>query len=275
MNRIDAHTHVYSTDDGRYPTIGLPTRPPGVSGSFATLKKLASENGISRICAIQPSSFYRWDNRFVCDLALAEPDFVATICTLNPEDPLTPVEIARLKREFGIRGIRSLPASDGRFDHSGVRALWKACADHNLTINVLTKYDNASQLAHLLADFPSVRCVIDHCLFLASGPAKEPTLTGMLELAKYPNAFAKVSFLPLGSTAAYPYSDLHAPCHRIIETYTSERCLWGSNFPCELWSPKSSYGQNVELFTAILGLDQNTQADLFWNVSYSLWFEGK
>ncbi len=275
MNRIDAHTHVYSTDDNKYPTIQEPTRPPGTSGSFPSLKKLAEENGISGVCVIQPSSFYQWDNHFVCDLALAEPDFVAAICTLNPEDPSTPAAIAYLKKQFGIRGVRSVPASDGRIDHPGVRALWKACADNNLTINALTKYENASQLVRLLKDFPTVRCVIDHCLFLTSGPTKEATLAAMLELAQYPNAFAKVTFLPLGNTAEYPFSDLHVPCLKIIEAYTSRRCLWGSNFPCELWTPRSTYRQNLELFTLGLGLDQKTQEDLFWNTAYALWFNGK
>ena len=97
----------------------------------------------------------------------------------------------------------------------------------------------------------------------------------MLGLAQYPNTFAKLSFLPLGSAEDYPYSDLHDPCRRIIAAYTPSRCVWGSNFPCELWTPRSTYRQNLELFTSELGLDTQAQEEIFWNTPWRLWFEGR
>lgn len=275
MKRIDAHAHVYSSDDGRYPTIESPVRPPGVSGSFASLKRLADANDVSRMCVVQPSSFYGWDNRFICGLALAEPCSAAAICTLNPDDRSSPALVARLMKQYGIRGIRSLPASDGRIDHPGVRDLWRACTDSDITVNVFIKRDRAHELTCLLDDFPGVRCVIDHCLLLAAEPAVEETLTAMLGLAQYPNAFAKLSSLSSGDTADYPYSRLHQPYRRIIDAYTPSRCVWGSNFPCELWTPRSTYRQNLELFTLELGLGAQAQEEIFWNTPSRLWFEGK
>ena len=275
MKRIDAQAHVYSNDDVRYPTIKGATRPPGTSGSFASLKRLADENDVSRICVVQPSSFYGWDNRFICDLALAEPNNTAAICTLNPEDGSSPALVTRLMKQYGVRGIRSIPASDGRIDHPGVRDLWRACTDNDITINVFIKRDRAHELTYLLNDFPGVRCVIDHCLLLAVGPTAEETLSVMLRLAEYPNTFAKLSFLPLGSAEDYPYSDLHEPCRRIIAAYTPSRCVWGSNFPCELWTPRSTYRQNLELFTSELGLDTQAQEEIFWKTPWRLWFEGR
>lgn len=275
MKYIDAHVHVYSDDDARYPTIQAPTRPPGTSGTVASLKKLADENCVSRICAVQPTSFYGWDNRFICDLALAEPELIAAICTLNPEDDCSPALVRNLMKQYGIRGIRSLPASNGRIDHPGVRNLWRGCADNDITINVFIKYDKAQELSHLLDEFPEVRCVIDHCLVPVPGPSQGEVLAAMLRLAQYPNTFAKVSFLPLGGVGEYPYSDLHEVCRKIIEVYTPSRCVWGSNFPCELWSPRSTYRQNLHLFTSILSLDTKAQEEIFWNTPSRLWFEGR
>ena len=114
MKRIDAHAQVYSNDDVRYPPVENPTRPPGVSGSFSSLTRLAAENDASKICVVQPSSFYGWDNRFACDLALAEPGKIAVICRLNPEDTTSPASVALLKRQCGVQVIRSLPASNRR-----------------------------------------------------------------------------------------------------------------------------------------------------------------
>ena len=31
---------------------------------------------------------------------------------------------------------------------------------------------------------------------------------------------------------------MHDACHRIIDAYGPDRCLWGSAFPCELWCPQ-------------------------------------
>lgn len=273
MQYIDTHAHVYSDNDERYPVIQAPTRPPGTSGTISSLKKLAAESRVSRICAIQPSSFYGWDNRFICDLALAEPELIAGICTLNPEDDSSPATVGHMIRQYGIRGIRSLPASDGHLDYPGVRDLWKACRDHDITINVFVKYDMALELSCLLDDFSEVRCVVDHCLIPASGPAHEKVLAAMLNLAQYPNVFAKLSFLPLGSAKEYPYSDLHTTCRKIIETFTPSRCVWGGSFPCELWSPRSTYAQNLHLFTSILGLDEKAQEEIFWTTPSSLWFQ--
>lgn len=275
MKYIDAHTHVYSDDDLRYPSVQNPVRPPGDSGTISSLKKLAEANNISKVCVLQPSSFYGWDNRFVCELGLTDPEFIATICTLNPDDAATPSLLAELKSRYQIRGIRSVPASDGNIDHPGVRALWKACCEHDLTIDLLTRYGNAPQVAKLVAEFPDARCVIDHCLFLASDPDKDRTMAAMLDLARYPNVFAKLSFVPLGKTGVYPYSDLHEPCLKLIEAYGSERCLWGSNFPAELWTPNSSYRQNLELFTVDLGLSAAVLRDILWNTPLDLWFEGE
>jgi predicted TIM-barrel fold metal-dependent hydrolase len=275
MKRIDAHAHVYSNDDVRYPTIKNPVRPPGMSGSFSSLKRLAYENDVSRICIIQPSSYYGWDNRFICDLALAEPCNTAAICTPNPEDRSSPSLVTCLMKQYGIRGIRSLPASDGRIDHPGVRDLWRTCVDNDITVNVCIKSDRAYELTRLLDDFPGVQCVIDHCLLLAAEPTVEETLTAMLGLAQYPNTFAKLSSLPNCNAEEYPYSRLHEPYRRIIAGYTPSRCVWGSNFPCELWTPQSTYRQNLELFTSRLGLDTQAQEDIFWNTPWRLWFKGK
>jgi predicted TIM-barrel fold metal-dependent hydrolase len=275
MKCIDVHTHVYSDDDVRYPTITNPTRPQGTSGNLATLKKLAGDNDVSRICVVQPSSCYGWDNRFVCDLALSEPSEIAVICTLNPEDSSSPALVGKMVKQYGIRGIRSIPTSDGHIDHPGVRNLWKACIDNDLTVNVFIKNDKAHELDRLLDEFQGIRCVIDHCLLLAAGQNEKDTLAAMLNLAQYPHTFAKLSFLTMGSAEAYPYSDLHISCRKIISAYTPSRCVWGSNFPCDLWTPRSTYSQNLHLYTSTLGLDTHAQEEIFWNTPSRLWFNGK
>ena len=208
-------------------------------------------------------------------MALEEPNHIVGICALDPEDDSSPASLRNLQKQYGIGGLRSLPASDGRINHPGVRNLWKACADSGITINASVKHEKAHELTVLLDEFASVRCVIDHCLLLTAGPSQGEMLDEVLKLSQYPNTFAKLSFLPMGSAEGYPYTDLHDSCRQIIAAYTPSRCVWGSAFPCELWTPRSTYRQNLHLITEELGLDIHAQEDILWNTPWRLWFENK
>jgi predicted TIM-barrel fold metal-dependent hydrolase len=70
---IDTHAHIYSPDEKRYPPIDKPLRPPGGKGSLEDLQQESRANGVKAVCAIQTSTFYRFDNRYICDSARAHP----------------------------------------------------------------------------------------------------------------------------------------------------------------------------------------------------------
>ncbi len=272
---VDTHAHIYSPDEKRYPVIPKPYRPPGDSGSVPSLKRRVEENGVSGACLIQTSTFYGFDNRLICDTAKAEPGWTAGVVTLNPDDPHSPVLIQSLVKQYGIRAMRSIPGKDGRIDSPGVAALWKGCQAAGITINALVSLNNAGALAHMLEWFPKQRVTIDHCLNLRAGRDREATLQEMLRLARYPNAHAKLTFLPTGSAEQYPFLDMHEPCRRIIAAYTPDRCVWGSDFPCELWTPKSTYAQHLKLFRELLGLETAAQEAILGATAVRLYFGGR
>lgn len=269
---IDAHAHVYADDDSRYPPIANPVRPPDASGSFSRLQGLAKENGVTGICIVQPGTFYRWDNRFVCDISKAFPQHTAAVCSLDPEDSNSYEKLSRCVRDYRVRGLRSYPASDGHLDHAGVKELWKVAGELGIVVNVLAKKEHVDDLARMLEKFPRQPVVIDHCLITKPDSELNSAIEGMLRLAEFPNTYAKLSFLPLGSTEEYPFRDMHEPCKKIIAGYGTNRCLWGSNFPCELWTPKASYAQNLRLFTHELGLRDAAREAILGRTARQLWF---
>jgi predicted TIM-barrel fold metal-dependent hydrolase len=65
---------------------------------------------------------------------------------------------------------------------------------------------------------------------------------------------------------------MHEPCHRIINAYGPERCVWGSDFPCELWCPKVTYAQHLKIFTHELGLNSQAAHAILWETPKRLWF---
>lgn len=250
-------------------------RPPDATGSFSRLQAISKNNGVAGICVVQPGTFYRWDNRFICDLSKVFPRHTAAICSLDPDDSNSYGRLKRHVKHDRVSGLRSYPAADGHLNHPGVHTLWKAAGEEEIPINVFISRDKIDELAQMLEKFPRQPVVIDHCLITKPDAELNRAIEDMLYLAKFSNAYAKLSFLPLGSQEEYPFRDMHEPCMKIIASYGADRCVWGSNFPCELWTPKSSYAQNLRLFTYELGLQDATRDAILGHTAQQLWFRDK
>ncbi|MBI81899.1 MAG: hypothetical protein CMJ81_01760 [Planctomycetaceae bacterium] len=270
---IDCHAHIYGEDELKYPTIESPYRPPEGKGTVHHLQQEMRRAGVGLVTAIQTSSFYRWDNRFTADTARNNPDFMVAVVTLNPDDPASPEKLQKYVADSNVRGMRSIPAQSGRLDDPGVDKLWTTAEDLGIVINVLVNREKRPELEKLLRRHRRLRVVIDHCLGLTAGPMLEPTLADMLALARYPNTHAKLTFIPTGSAQPFPCRDMHDACRAIIAAYGPGRCVWGSDFPCELWCPKVSYRQHLQIFTHELGLDRTTQKSILGETARRLWFQ--
>jgi predicted TIM-barrel fold metal-dependent hydrolase len=94
----------------------------------------------------------------------------------------------------------------------------------------------------------------------------------MVALSRWPNIHAKLTFIPTGSAEPYPCRDLHDACREVIRAFDPERCVWGSDFPCELWCPKVTYAEHLRIFTHELGLDQESKRAILGKTAYGLWF---
>lgn len=272
---IDCHAHVYGTDEANYPTIEKPLRPPNGKGTLAHLKREMKSAGVRHVTAIQTSTFYRFDNRYTADTARAHPDLMVGVVTLDPDNKKSPAMLETYVRESNVQGMRSIPAASGRLDDPGVDRLWATAERLGIVINVLVNRDKRSEIESLAKRHPKLSIVIDHCLNLKAGPALQATLRDVLLLAKIPRAHAKLTFLPTGSAEEYPFRDLHDACRQVIERFGPNRCVWGSNFPCELWCPKVSYAQHLDIFRHELGLDEETQRAVLGTTAHRLWFDSK
>jgi L-fuconolactonase len=139
---------------------------------------------------------------------------------------------------------------------------------------VFVTVDLADELAHMIETHPRQPVVIDHCLLPKAGPQLEVTIRAMERMAKFPGAIAKISFAPLGSAEEYPFRDMHEPLRRVLKAFGPDRCVWGSNFPCEFWMPGCSYTQHLRLFTEELELSEDSKREFLGNTGYRLWFSG-
>ena len=274
MRIIDCHAHITSPDEKRYPPKSDPFRVPGGKGSVEDLRKTSLANGVTAVRAVHTVSFYLYDNRYLCDAAKANPDWVSGVCTLDPDDPKSPALLKQFVRDYGVKTLRSTPGSNRTtFNHDGVRKLWKACADSGATIDIfLMQLDWVESAEKLLREYPDITVGFDHCMDLKPGPKYDKTLKEVLRLSKYKNLYPKVDFISTGTQMGYPGSDLHYAATKIIDTYGPERCVWGSNFPNELWTPKMTYAQHLKIFTHHLPLKEKDRAQVLGKTARRLWF---
>ena len=274
MLTIDCHAHIYSPDEERYQPKENALTVPGGKGSIDDLRKESLENGVTAVRAVQTVSFYGYGNRYLCDATKLNPDWVSGVCTLEPDDPHSPGLLEQFVREYGVKTLRSTPGnSRTTFDHDGVRKLWKTAADVGGTVDIfLMNLDWVASAEKLLQEFPGLTVAFCHCMDLKPGPLYEKTLSEVLRLSKYKNLYAKVDFISTGTEIGYPGSDLHDAALRIIDTYGPERCVWGSNFPNALWTPKLTYAEHLRIFSEALPLSDEVKAQVLGETARRLWF---
>ncbi len=272
---IDTHAHLFSPDEEKYPPRENPSRPPAGKGTIEHLQREMKANGVDGACAVQVGGFYRYDNHFICDSAKAHPSWIAGICTLDPNDPHSPGLLARFAREYGVRGMRSVPARGRQLDHPGVRALWKTALDNGIVINLLTGHELADQADRLLSDFPDLPVALEHALRLQADGPVEGTLEALAKLSKRNNCHVKMSFIANGSAGCsdgYPCRGFHEVVMKVIEMFGPERCAWGAHFPLEKYSPALTYAQHLRIYTEDLPLTSAARAAIVGGTAKKLWF---
>jgi len=275
MHVIDTHAHIYSHDLARYPMIDDPLRPPNGTGTIDHLRREMVANGVERVVAIQTSTAYRWDNRFLADSARQNAPWMVGVCTLNPEDPASPGILERLVREDNVRGMRSVPVQGppATLDHPGVEALWATAEELGVVINVLIHVELADHLERILTRHRGLRVVLDHCMYPRGREGLNgETMRRTLDLAQYPNLHAKLTWLVDSSDREYPFEDTWPMLRAVVEAYGADRCVWGSDFPCELWTPKATYAQHLGLFVHALGLTADQKEAILCSTPSRLWF---
>ncbi|MFN0054226.1 MAG: amidohydrolase family protein [Planctomycetales bacterium] len=270
---IDCHAHIYADDDRTYAPIEKPYRPPAGKGTIAHLRKELQAAGVRSAAAIHTFTYYGWDNRFTADACRDGRDVMTGVVLLNPDDPQSPATLERYVREYNIRGLRFINhQKTGRLDEPGNNALLATCERLGITACALTNRDSRPQIETLAARYPKLSLVVDHALNLVAGKDYQAILEDMLALAALPNVNAKLSHVVTGSAEEYPFRDMHDSCHQIIQAFGPQRCVWGSDFPCELWCPKATYAQHLRVFTHELGLDEETRRKILCETPRRLGF---
>jgi L-fuconolactonase len=240
---IDSHVHVFARD-ARFP-FAAGAHPPPEDAPPEMLLELMRANGVARTVIIQVIH-YRWDNSYLLNVLRRYPGTFQGVCRVNPEDPGAPDELSRLTAE-GFRGVRLSPAADAAGDwiHGPLmRPLWRRCSELKVPMTILAPATRLPDLVPLIEANPELTVVIDH---MADCPLDRPDMLKLLlDLARYPRVFVKISHMWSLSKQPYPYPDAQDQVKRILASFGAQRLMWATDWPVSL--PLLPYAKTVELY---------------------------
>ena len=273
MNIIDAHPHIYSSDLQKYPTIDDAWNP-GEPATAEDLKAKMDDASVAKAVFIQTSTFYAHDNRYVMDSVRQHSEWATGVVTLSPDDSQHVEVLENAVANYSVRGLRGTSDQNGEIGSPNVRRLWSKARDLGITVNcmVMDDLERLYEIELMARQLDDLNIVIDHCFMLNTIRKTEETLQSLERLSNLPNVNAKLTSGTHGSARIYPHEDMHTPLKRVIEAFTPQRCVWGSNFPNALWSKGTTYAQNLSLFTDEIGLSQTDKEAILGKTSERLWF---
>jgi L-fuconolactonase len=245
---IDAHVHVFAHDP-EFP-FATGAKPPAQNATPEMLLELMRANGVVRTVLIQVIH-YKWDNRYLASVLKRYPKYFHGVCRVDPQDRAAPDHLSELTGQ-GFRGVRLSPAATVEGDWIRgplMPPLWRRCADLRVPMTILAPVTRLPDLVPLIEANPELDVVIDH---MADCPLHRPELLQkLIDLARYPRVYVKISDLWVVSQQPYPYLDAQEQLKQVHAAFGAERLMWDTNWPVSL--QQLPYARIVELYRDRLG----------------------
>ena len=235
---IDAHLHVWdATAAGKDPGPMAVGYSPQSSAPVELFQDYMEEAGVAKAVFVQPW-FYHWDNSYIASCLQRFPDRFRGVFVIDPRGPDAPAAL-RQWRGHGYTGVRLRPLREGENPSPGpwlaadeTISLWETIAETGTIACVMHGKTELARLHPLLVRYPAMRVVIDHL----NNPAPQdglgqPIFRALLELARFPNVFVKLSGFHHWCRERYPYRDGVPYVEAAVAAFGADRCLWGSDFP--------------------------------------------
>lgn len=232
---VDTHVHIWEMPP--IAPIG-PTAPgwkskPDEPATAEMLIEDMAANGVDRSVLVQ-TSWSTWDNGYVADAARRFPERFVSMGLIDPLDPANAEKAKYWARERGMAGFRLHPVyyEEAVLTATRNRALWQAIADLRLVVQVHMRPQHAAQVAQIAAEFSTVPILVDHLAYPEIGkPGWLDAYRPVLDLARNPNVYVKVSDIKGRSQQPFPFKDVQVAIRAVYEAFGPQRLLWGTGYP--------------------------------------------
>jgi L-fuconolactonase len=266
---IDTHTHVVSSDKVKHPLDpGARGWSTEVSNDVEDLIAEMDRAGVDCATLVQPNATYGLDNSYQCDSAQQYAPRTVAVGILDPAAPDAADKLSYWVNERGMWGVRL--QSQAEPDDSCCDALWQRAEALGVPVSIGGggTPERVRQMRNVGARHPNVIFAPDHFAGWSGAEDKAAMTAALEELAQLPNAHLRISSTSLG-----PYADLTPSgqelFRRVIEAFTPQRVMWGSNYPA---NRVGGYIAQVQLGqTALPWLSQEGRDWIMGETAHKLW----
>ena len=247
--KIDCHNHLLDPAHFGYTPDAWYHPVDNEQGTARQLIDLFDAYGTRHALVVGPNSGYDKDNRCLLDLLERGNGRFKGVAVVENDTSRT--ELERL-RDRGIVGTTMQAALLGVDAFRDTEALLHDLASLDMFADVQVEANQLVEMAPILE--PSgVRVLIDHCgRPTPSAGLDQPGFRLLLDLASSGRYFVKISGLVKCSTTRYPWQDSWPFVQALLEAFTPDRCMWGSDWPFLRAPERIDYGLILALIEKLV-----------------------
>ena len=233
---IDAHHHFWHPARGDYGW--MPQDDPVLSQPYAPvdLADALAATGVSGTVLVQAAPTVA-ETEYLLGIADSTPHVAGVVGWVDFEnsEPATLQRLAGHPKLLGVRPmIQDIPDPDWML-RDDVQWAYQALIDLDLTFDALGFPQHIKNFTTLLARYPKLRTVLDHCLKPQlrehSNENFNHWAADMAQLAGESSAYCKLSGLVTEADANWQVDDLRPYVDHVLEHFTPQRVMWGSDWP--------------------------------------------
>ena len=232
---IDTHVHIWEMPPVAPvgPTAPSWTAMPDEPGTAEELLADMDANGVDKTVLVQ-TSWSTWDNGYIADSVQKYPDRFISHGLIDPQAD-NASQIRYWVEERGLAGFRLHPMY---YDDEPILTvarnapMWEAIAGVGAVIQLHMRPEHAPQVEFAAERYPGVPLILDHMSYpnVADAPEFAP-YQPIINLARYPNVYVKISDVAGRSERGFPYRDVQPVIRRLYEAFGIDRMMWGTGYP--------------------------------------------
>ncbi|MDH2355279.1 amidohydrolase family protein [Bradyrhizobium sp. SSUT18] len=264
--RIDCHVH--AIDPVRFPYgADTPYRPSGQEiAPAAQLIRVFDAFDVRRALVVATNTGYGSDSRILLDTLKQGGGRFRGVAVVENDVDIS--ELERLKAA-GVIGVAfNVPFHGaGYYRHSA--PLLEKLTSLGLFLQIQVEQDQLLELLPLI-DKSNVRLVFDHCGRppVAQG-VRGKAFRALLAIGRARDAHIKLSGYYKFSQQPHPYEDTWPFIAALVEAFTLDRCVWGSDYPFLRAAERLDYGPLLAVLTKLFP-DPDDQHRLLWQTPAKL-----
>jgi len=260
--------HIHALDPVRFPYgADTPYRPSGQEiAPAAQLIRVFDAFDVRHALVVATNTGYGSDSRILLDTLRQGGGRFRGVAVVENDVDIR--ELERLKAA-GVVGVAYNVPFHGADYYRNTAPLLEKLVSLGLFLQIQVENDQLLDLLPLIDKSP-VRLVFDHCgrPSVAQG-VNGKAFQALLAIGRERDAHVKLSGYYKFSQQPHPYEDTWPFIAALVEAFTLDRCVWGSDYPFLRAPERLDYGPLLAVLTSLFP-DTGDQQRLLWRTPAKL-----